>query len=391
MNTREHEARHLLQVYGQLAIEPTSAHGVYLRCDDREILDLYGGHAVAALGYGHPAMLEALNAQAESMFFQSNAVALEVRARAADALADFAPAGLNYVFFTNSGSEANENALRIACRLTGRSQVVALEHGFHGRTAAAGAVTWGARDKWYGFPDTPFEVDFIPRDKASAVADAVSGDTAAVIVELVQGLAGAYDLAPDFVQRIARLCAENGAMLIVDEVQTGMGRSGQPFAADIYDVRPDILTVAKSIAGGFPCGAILVGDEIAKSLGPGDLGSTFGGGPLACALVETVIDVIQKENLMDNVRTLSRMIADACPIGPVESVQGKGFLLGLRCGRRGAEVQKELLAHDILVGNSADPNVLRLLPPLTLQRQHVQILIDTLSELSKAPPGKIHE
>ncbi len=391
MNTREHEARHLLQVYGQLAIEPTSAHGVYLRCDDREILDLYGGHAVAALGYGHPAMLEALNAQAESMFFQSNAVALEVRARAADALADFAPAGLNYVFFTNSGSEANENALRIACRLTGRSQIVALEHGFHGRTAAAGAVTWGARKKWYGFPDTPFDVAFIPRDKTSAVADAVSGDTAAVIVELVQGLAGAYDLAPDFVQRIARLCAENGAMLIVDEVQTGMGRSGQPFATDIYDVRPDILTVAKSIAGGFPCGAILVGDEIAKSLGPGDLGSTFGGGPLACALVETVIDVIQKEDLMDNVRDLSRMIADACPIGPVESVQGKGFLLGLRCVRSGADVQKELLAHDILVGNSADPNVLRLLPPLTLARHHVQTLIDTLSELPQASPGKIYE
>ena len=144
MNAREHEARHLLQVYGQLAIEPTSAHGVYLQCGDREILDLYGGHAVAALGYGHPAMLGALNTQAESMFFQSNAVALEVRARAADALADFAPAGLDYVFFTNSGSEANENALRIACRLTGRSQVIALEHGFHGRTAAASAVTWGS-------------------------------------------------------------------------------------------------------------------------------------------------------------------------------------------------------------------------------------------------------
>ena len=384
MNAREHEARHLLQVYGQLAIEPTSAHGVYLQCGDREILDLYGGHAVAALGYGHPAMLGALNTQAESMFFQSNAVALEVRARAADALADFAPAGLDYVFFTNSGSEANENALRIACRLTGRSQIIALEHGFHGRTAAAGAVTWGAKKKWYGFPDTPFDVDFIPRDKTGAVADFISGDTAAVIIELVQGLGGAYDLDADFVQRIARLCAENGALLIVDEVQSGMGRCGQPFAADIYEIRPDILTLAKSIAGGFPCAAIIVGDEIAKSLGPGDLGSTFGGGPIACALVETVINVIKKEGLMDNVRELSQIISGACPVGPVESIQGKGFLLGLRCRRNAADVQKELLAHNILVGNSADPNVLRLLPPLILERQHIETLIDSLAEIPEA-------
>ena len=384
MNAREHEAQHLLQVYGQLAIEPTSAHGVYLQCGDREILDLYGGHAVAALGYGHPAMLAALNTQAESMFFQSNAVALEVRARAADALADFAPAGLNYVFFTNSGSEANENALRIACRLTGRSQVIALEHGFHGRTAAAGAVTWGAKKKWYGFPDTPFNVDFIPRDKTSAIADFISGDTAAVIIELVQGLGGAYDLDADFVQRIARLCAENGALLIVDEVQSGMGRCGQPFAADIYEIRPDILTLAKSIAGGFPCAAIFVGDEIAKSLGPGDLGSTFGGGPIACALVETVINVIKKEGLMDNVRELSQIISGACPVGPVESIQGKGFLLGLRCRRNAADVQQELLANNILVGNSADPNVLRLLPPLILERQHIETLIDSLAEISAA-------
>jgi acetylornithine/N-succinyldiaminopimelate aminotransferase len=381
MNTREHEAQHLLQVYGQLAIEPTGAQGVYLQCEDRKILDLYGGHAVAALGYGHPAMLEAVNTQAKSMFFQSNAVALDVRARAADALADFAPDGLNYVFFTNSGSEANENALRIACRLTGRSQVVALEHGFHGRTAAAGAVTWGAKEKWYGFPDTPFDVEFISRDNTSQVADAISGNTAAVIIELVQGLAGAYDLDAVFVQRIARLCAENGALLIVDEVQSGMGRCGQPFAANIYEVRPDILTSAKSIAGGFPCGAVIVGDEIAKALGPGDLGSTFGGGPIACALVETVINVIKKERLMDNVRELSQMISAACPVGPVERVQGKGFLLGLRCRRKAADIQKELLAHNILVGNSADPNVLRLLPPLILERQHIETLIDSLAEI----------
>jgi len=313
----EHEAQHLLNVYGQLPIEPTAAQGVTLTCGSRRIIDLYGGHAVAALGYGHPDMLKALNDQAQTLFFQSNAVAMEVRAEAADALAGFAPDGLGHVFFTNSGAEANENALRIACKLTGRSRVAAITHGFHGRTAAAGAVTWGARDKWYGFPNTPFDVDFIDRNNVDDVAAKISGETAAVILELVQGLAGALDLDQPFVQVIANACAETGALLIIDEVQSGMGRCGQPFATNLYQIRPDILTVAKSIAGGFPCGAVIVTDDISAETGPGDLGSTFGGGPLACALVKTVIDVIERDELMRNVRVLSGNLEAQCPVGPV--------------------------------------------------------------------------
>lgn len=380
MNAREHEAQHLLQVYSQLPIEPSSADGVYLRDGDRRIIDFYGGHAVAALGYGHPAMLKALDEQARAVIFQSNAVAMEVRANAADALAAFAPGDLNHVFFTNSGSESNENALRIACKLTGRSRVAAIEHGFHGRTAAAGAVTWGSQ-RWYAFPKTPFDVDFIPRDNSDAVATTITEQTAAVILELVQGLAGAYDLDAAFVRAIAKACKEQGALLIIDEVQTGIGRCGQPFATNIYRIEPDMLTVAKSVAGGLPCGALIVTDAIAASVGPGDLGSTFGGGPLACALVRTVLDVIQRDQLMDNIRHLSHLIADACPVGPVNSVQGKGFLLGLRVGRSAAEVRDELLERDILVGTSTDPHVIRLLPPYILEEQHVQRLIDTLAEL----------
>lgn len=381
MSAREHEAKHLLQVYGQFPIEPTNAQGVYLHCNGRKIIDFYGGHAVAALGYGHPAMLETLDAQARSLFFQSNAVAMEVRAQAAETLARFAPPGLDHVFFVNSGSEANENALRIACKITGRSRVTAIEHGFHGRTAAAGMVTWGARKTWYGFPGGPFNVDFVPRNDVDAIAGKISSETAAVIVELVQGVAGAYDLDQLFVTNLAEVCAKKGALLIVDEVQTGIGRCGQPFASSIYAVNPDMITVAKSIAGGFPCGALIVNGAIAGEVGLGDLGSTFGGGPLACALVHTVIKVIQDDNLMDNVLELSRMLAEACPVGPVESVQGIGFLLGLRCRRNASEVVDELLARDILVGNSADSKVFRLLPPLILERQHMQQLIDSLAEL----------
>lgn len=381
MNVREHEARHLVQVYGQLPIEPDSASGVYLNYGNRKIIDLYGGHAVACLGYGHPAMLDALNEQAKTVIFQSNAVAMQVRAKAADALAEFAPGDLNHVFFTNSGAESNENALRIACKLTGRSRVVGIQHGFHGRTAAAGAVTWGSRKKWYGFPNTPFDVDFIPRDDNAAAAEKVTDQTAAVILELVQGLAGAYDLDPGFVRTIAKACKDKGVLLIIDEVQTGIGRCGEPFATNIYKIEPDMLTVAKSIAGGIPCGAVIVTDDIAATLRTGDLGSTFGGGPLACAMVSTVIDVIRREGLMDNVRSLSAQIAQACPVGPVDSVQGKGFLRGLRLRRPAGAVRNELLDRDVLVGTSADPLVIRLLPPYILEAQHVQRLLGALAEL----------
>lgn len=381
MNAREHEARHLLKVYGQLPIEPTSAQGVYLNYGSRKIIDLYGGHAVAALGYGHPEMLEALNDQAQSLFFQSNAVAMEVRAEAADALAGFSPEGLDHVFFANSGAEVNENALRLACKLTGRSRIAAITHGFHGRTAGAGAVTWGAQEKWYGFPRTPFDVDFIDRNSVTDVTDKISDETAAVIVELVQGLAGAFDLDQAFVQAIAAKCAEAGALLIIDEVQSGMGRCGQAFATDLYHIKPDIMTVAKSIAGGFPCGALIVTDAIAADIGFGDLASTFGGGPLACALVKTVIGVIERDQLMRNVRVLSGYLEARCPVGPVESIQGKGFLLGLRCRRPAAEIRDELLDHDILVGTSADPHVIRLLPPLITEEQHITRLIESLIEL----------
>jgi acetylornithine/succinyldiaminopimelate/putrescine aminotransferase len=379
--SRQAEARHLLQVYGQLPLEVTSAEGVYLHAGKRRIIDLYGGHAVAALGYAHPDLLAALTAQAKTMYFQSNAVALDVRAKAGDALASFAPAGLNRVFFVNSGAEANENALRVACRATGRSRILAIEHGFHGRTAAAAAVTWGAAKGWYGFPRTPFDVDFIPRDDVASAEAMINGETAAVIIELVQGLAGAYDLDTGFVLTVAEACRRAGALLIIDEVQSGVGRTGAPFAADLYGIRPDMLTTAKALGGGFPCSALLMTEALAGTLKSGDLGTTFGGGPMACALVSTVIEVIRRDRLMDNVKALSAAIRKSALVGPVEGIQGRGFLLGLRCRGPARDVQAALLERDVLVGTSSDPKVIRLLPPLTLEQQHVDKLVNALSDI----------
>jgi acetylornithine/succinyldiaminopimelate/putrescine aminotransferase len=382
-NSRNAEARHLLQVYGQLPVEITSAEGVYLHAGKRRIIDFYGGHAVAALGYAHPDLLATLQSQAKTMYFQSNAVALQVRAEAGDALAAVAPEGLDRVFFVNSGAEANENALRVACRATGRSRILALEHGFHGRTAAAAAVTWGAAKSWYGFPRTPFDVDFIPRDDAARAGEMIDGDTAAVIIELVQGLAGAYDLEPGFVLAIAEACRRTGALLIVDEVQSGVGRTGAPFAADLYGIKPDMLTTAKALGGGFPCSALLMTEALAHTLKPGDLGTTFGGGPMACALVSTVLEVIRRDRLMDNVRTLSDEIRRHAITGPVQSIQGKGFLLGLRCRQPAKEIQSALLERDIMVGTSSDPQIVRLLPPLTLEKPHVAKLVSALCDIGQ--------
>ncbi|MDH3417956.1 MAG: aminotransferase class III-fold pyridoxal phosphate-dependent enzyme [Gammaproteobacteria bacterium] len=373
----------LTEVYPMLPFEPVSGTGLYLRDDaGREVLDLYAGHAVAALGYGHPRLVHALAQQAEQLYFQSNAVNLRIRDAAADRLAAFAPEGLDRVFFVNSGAEANENALRIALRATGRKKIVAIERSFHGRSAAAAAVTWGAKDRWYGFPRTPMDVDFAPRNDVAALEAAIDADTAALIIEPVQGLAGAFDFSHEFMTAAREACTRAGALLILDEVQTGVGRLGEPFGADLYDVRPDLLTTAKGLGGGFPCGAVVMTQDLAVDLKPGDLGTTFGGGPLACAVIEAVIDTIESDNVLDNVRAMSALVRETCTHGPITAIQGAGLLLGLKTEVKASAVRNALLERDILVGTSADPHIMRLLPPLILNENHVARLSSALKELN---------
>jgi acetylornithine/succinyldiaminopimelate/putrescine aminotransferase len=371
-------------VYAQWSLDVVRAEGVHLHTrDGQRILDLYGGHAVAALGYSHPRVLATLKDQAHTLIFQSNAVPLEVRARAATRLTRFAGLGLDTAFFVSTGAEANENALKLALRTTGRRKVVAIEGSFHGRTAAAGAVTWGAMSKWYGFPQAPFDVEFVPRGDLEAIRRIVGTDTAAVIVEPVQGVGGALDLGKTFLGALRTRCTGVGAQLIFDEVQCGMGRTGQPFAANLYDITPDMLTTAKALGAGFPCAALLLCDEIASHLKIDDLGTTFGGGPLACAMIETVVDVIETEDLLANVRNRSQQIRETCVVGPVVGTQGAGLLLGLRTRRPAKDVQRELLDdHHVLTGTSGDPHVVRVLAPYVLDGSHVATLRDALASLA---------
>ena len=372
----------LAPVFAQFPLEVVSAQGVWLLNSKGErVLDLYGGHAVAALGYGHPGWTEALARQAQSCNFQTNAVPMQVRARAAARLVRFSKLDFTSVFFVNSGAEANENALKLAFRLTSRPHLAAVEGGFHGRTAAAGAVTWGAMQKWYGFPRAPFDVSFIPRRDVPAIATHVTDKTAAVIVEPVQGLAGAVDLGAPFLEALRRRCDEVGALLIFDEVQCGVGRTGYPFAANLYGIMPDMITAAKALGNGFPCAALLTSAKVSAALQLESLGTTFGGGPMACAVMEAVIEAIESEKLLEHVRRVAAYIRESCIVGPITGHQGAGFLTGLRTSRPAKQIQAELLECGILTGTASDTHVLRLLPPFILEEQHVDMLRDALADL----------
>lgn len=371
----------LAPVFSQYPFEVASAHGVWLLNSRGErVLDLYGGHAVAALGYGHGGWTEALTAQARACNFQTNAIPMRIRVRAAERLVRFSKLDFTSVFLVNSGAEANENALRLAFRMTSRPHVAAVEGAFHGRTAAAGALTWGS-DSWYAFPRKPFDLSFMPRGDIGAIAGHVTDRTAAVIVEPVQGLAGAVDLGKPYLEALRRRCDEVGAQLIFDEIQCGFGRVGHPFAANLYGVMPDMITVAKALGNGFPCAALLTSAKVSASLGVGLLGTTYGGGPMACAAIEAVIEAIESQDLLENVRRVSDYIRRNCIVGPVRAIQGEGFLLGLRTTRPAKQVQAELLEGGILAGTASDPHIVRLLPPFILQEEHVDMLRDALASL----------
>jgi len=373
----------LAPVFAQYPLPVVRGEGVWLyTADGRRVLDLYGGHAVAALGYGHAAWTKALSDQAKAMNFQSNAVPMDVRVRAANKLIKFSKLPVESVFFVNSGAEANENALKMAFTMNpGRTEVVALEQSFHGRTAAAGALTWGAAKKWYGFPRTPFDVKFIPRRDAAALAQ-ITTATAAVMVEPIQGVGGAFDLGADYLKALRKRCDETGAVLIFDEVQCGFGRCGEPFAANLYGVLPDMITSAKALGNGFPCSALLMMKKAADAVKLDALGTTFGGGPMADAAIEATIDAIESEDMLANVRRVSAYIRKTCIVGPITGHQGAGFLTGLISKVPAAQLQKALMnEHNILAGTSGDPNVLRLLPPFILKEAEVDLLAAALAKL----------
>lgn len=375
----------LLPVYAQMPVRPVRGRGSWLIDEQGERwLDAYGGHAVAATGHCHPAVVRAIAEQAGELLFYSTAVPHPGRERLAAALAARCPGPLGKVFLCNSGAEANENALHLARKVTGRAEVVSIECGWHGRTAATLAVTDGEKYMAAARRARAPLSRKVPFDDVAALDRAIDDTVAAVILEPVQGMAGARALSPAFLAAARQLCDARGALLVFDEVQCGAGRSGAFTAAEALGTTPDVLTMAKGLASGLPIGAVVTTDRVAAHVAVGDLGSTFGGGPVPCAAALATLAVFDEELVLDNVRAVSaRLRAGALALGPgrVTAVQGLGLLLGLRLVRPAAEVQRALFSRRVLTGTSSDPAVLRLLPPLTFTPEEADALLAALAEV----------
>ena len=366
----------LLATYSQFPIRPVRGEGSWLyEADGARWLDCYGGHAVSSTGHCHPHVVGAIQDQAAELIFYSMAVPLPQRDRLADELARRCPGKLSKVFFCNSGAEANENALLIARKATGRQKIVSITGGWHGRTLGVAAVTDGAKyqapAKRAGVP-LSLKVAFNDVKGFDGVVDET---VAAVILEPIQGMSGAKECSVEFLKAARDACDRAGAVLIYDEIQCGVGRTGKFTAAESYGVTPDIITIAKGLASGLPIGATIITTALAAKLDAGDLGSTFGGGPLPCAAALATLEVLDREDLLPHVERVGRQLAAGAKVLGVKKVWGRGLLLGLDFGRPAAEIQKALWGQKILVGTSGDPNVVRLLPPLTLSAAEADLLL----------------
>jgi len=348
--------------------------------------DFYGGHCVCSTGHSHPKVARALAEQAQEFLFYSTAASIPIRDRAAEALVRFANSGretgIASVFFCNSGAEANENALKMAVRLTGRKRFASFVGGWHGRTTLALSVTDDPKIT------TPYEGLLAPCDRLAwndlAVLDSYDfSHVAAVILEPIQSMSGIRTASEAFFQKLREKTKAAGALLIFDEIQTGIGRLGHPFAASRYGVKPDFITSAKGIASGVPMGALLIGAEIAPQLKTGDLGSTFGGSPLACAALLATLGVLRDEGLMENALRQETALRQGLKGTCVTEVRGEGMLLGLKVPGGGANLKKHLQQERILVGGSSDPEVLRLMPPLNLSDKAVEALVKAVREFTK--------
>ena len=360
----------LFNVYPLVNITPVKALGAKLWDDQgQEYLDFYGGHAVISIGHSHPHYVQRLSEQLHKIGFYSNSVQIPIQRELAQKLGQVSGYDDYTLFLCNSGAEANENALKLASFHTGKTRVVAFRGAFHGRTSGAVAAT--DNPKIVAPFNAGHHITFLEYDLTAVETTLQGGDVCAIIIEPIQGVGGIIMPSDDFLQGLATLCKQYGALLIADEVQSGYGRTGRFFAHQHVGIRPDIISVAKGMGNGFPIGGILIASELKASYGL--LGTTFGGNHLACAAALAVLEVIGNENLLahatemgDYLRT--ELLAHA---GAAE-IRGRGLMIGIKYNFPIKDVRDKLLSeHHIFVGNASDPTVLRLLPPLNITKAEV--------------------
>ena len=385
MNSIELESHYTSGVYPKREIAIVRGEGARVWDEQgRSYIDCVGGHGVAIVGHCHPAVVQALREQASVLITCPEIFYNDVRARLLERLVSIAPAGLERVYLCNSGTEAVEAAIKLARLSTGRPGIVAAMRGFHGRTLGALSATWEAE---YRDPFAPLVPGFshTPYNKLDALRRAVDGNTAAVILEVVQGEGGVNLGTAEYLLGARQWCDEKGALLIVDEVQTGLGRTGKLFACQHHDLRPDLLCLAKGIAGGLPMGAVLLGPKVVN-IKPGVHGSTFGGNPLACAAALAAIGVIQGEDLPAQaarrgawaLERLGRIAARE-----IRQVRGLGLLIGIELRQRVTPYLRALMEKGVLA-LPAGNTVLRLLPPLVISDDDLAAACDAVEEVLKA-------
>ena len=342
---------------------------------------LYGGHAVISIGHGHPHYVEKVSEQVNMLGFYSNSVQNALQRELADKLGELSGFAHYELFLCNSGAEANENALKLASFKTGKTKVIAFEKAFHGRTSAAVNVT--DKSSIQAPINKTFVKEFHTFNQVETVEKSLSkGDVCAVIVEGIQGIGGIHVANKDFLKDLSRLCQKHHAILILDEIQSGYGRSGHFFSFQHTDIEPDIISMAKGMGNGFPIGGILINSKIFKAK-YGLLGTTFGGNHLACAAGIAVLDVLKAENLIENARVLGDyFIKKLMELEGVKEVRGMGLMIGVEMDFPIADLRKTLLYQEkIFTGSASDANVLRLLPPLNIGKREIDVFWKALSYL----------
>lgn len=381
------EEQFQLATYAKMNIAVERGEGAWIYTGEGEkYLDLYGGHAVCATGHCHPLVVQALQEQSEKLLFYSNLVYSEIRARAAEKLVSIAPKSLTKAFFCNSGTEANENAMRMARFATGREKIITFSGGFHGRTADSISATFLGKYREIGKPNVPGHIsaEFGNLESVRVTAD----DTvAAIMLEPIQSMAGVAEAAPEFFTGLREICDERGICLIFDEVQTGVGRTGNWFFGGSEwagGVVPDVITLAKSLGSGVPVGACLVNEKVSAKIKTNDLGTTFGGGMLAMAAVLATLEAIEQDGMLENARNVENYLRERVQEIPnAVGLRGKGCLLGIEFAEDAKNVHARLLEKKIITGTSSNARVLRLLPPLCVGIAEMELLFSALLEINK--------
>jgi acetylornithine aminotransferase len=374
----------LFNVYPIYNITPVKALGAKVWDDKgQQYLDFYGGHGVISAGHSHPDYVKAITEQVGKIGFYSNSIQNPIQEALADKLVKASGYPDYTLFLCNSGAEANENALKLASFHNGKKKVIAFKKAFHGRTSAAVAAT--DNPSIVAPINAGHEVVFLPLNDIEALnAEIAKGDVCTVIIEGIQGVGGLDQGTTEFFQSISKVCEANDVVLILDEIQSGYGRSGKFFAHQHHDIKPDVITLAKGMGNGFPIGGILISPKFKASYGL--LGTTFGGNHLASAAALSVLEIIENENLIDNVNAISAYFKElAGQIPQVKNIKGRGLMLGLEFDFDVTELRKKLIYDEhIFTGNASQKNLLRILPPLSITKEDVDVFFAGLKNALKA-------